>query len=81
MKKLLLGLLGSVCLLFGAIDLNKASKKELMAIKGIGAKKAEQIIEFRKKTPIKTADELKVIKGFGKKLIANIKLAVSKKEQ
>mgnify|MGYP003571699513 CR=1 FL=1 len=80
MKKLLLAVLCSASLLFASMDLNSASKKELMSIKGIGVKKAEQIIEFRKNKSIQSADELKVIKGFGKKLIENIKLALAKKK-
>jgi competence protein ComEA len=73
MKKLILAILCGVTLLFGSIDLNKASKEELMNIKGIGAKKAELIMEYRKTHQIKSADELKGLKGFGKVLIENIK--------
>lgn len=48
MKKIFFGLVLSCAFLFASIDLNSATKDELMQIKGIGAKKAEMIIDFRK---------------------------------
>lgn len=73
MKKLLLSLVLGVTFLFASIDLNTASKEELTALKGIGEKKAEQIIEFRKTNKIKSAEDLEQLKGFGKKLVASLK--------
>jgi competence protein ComEA len=64
-------LVGSVMVF--AINLQKASKSELMQIKGIGEKKAESIIKYRKTHKIKSASDLKSLKGFGDKLINNIK--------
>ena len=63
----------SVSFLFSAINLQSASKDELMCIKGIGAKKAEAIIKYRKANKLKSADDLKDIKGFGAGLIAKVK--------
>ncbi|KLD98884.1 ComEA family DNA-binding protein [Aliarcobacter butzleri] len=60
-------------LVFGVINLQTASKEELMSIKGIGEKKAEQIMEYRKTNTIKSADDLKNIKGFGDNIVTNIK--------
>lgn len=73
MKKLvgMLLLLGGF--LFASINLQTATKEELMAIKGIGEKKAVQIIEYRKKNKINTPDDLRNIKGFGDSIVNNIK--------
>lgn len=73
MKKVLVLLFLVVGVLFADINLQTANKKELMSIKGIGDKKAQAIIEYRKNNKIKSVDDLKNIKGFGPSLIANIK--------
>jgi len=44
-----------------------------MCIKGIGLKKAEAIIQYRKLNKLKSADDLLKIKGFGKVLVEKIK--------
>jgi competence protein ComEA len=72
--KLVLALLLLCCsVLFGAINLQTASKEELMTIKGIGEKKAEQIIEYRKTNKISSPEDLKNIKGFGESIVSNVK--------
>ncbi len=68
MKILAMVLLG-VSLLFGAIDINSASKKELSSLNGIGVKKAELIIAHRDVSCFKNIDELILVKGIGKKII------------
>ena len=55
--------------LFGAVDINNASLKELTTLKGIGAKKAETIITFRKGHCFKNVSELTLVKGVGKKTL------------
>ena len=71
MKKILVTLL----LMFSvasALNVQKASKDELMCIKGIGEKKASAIIKYRKSHKLKSAQDLLEIKGFGKALVKNV---------
>jgi len=73
MKKILFFMALSVSFLFSAINIQTASKDDLMCIKGIGEKKASAILKYRKSHKLKSADDLIEIKGFGKALIANVK--------
>ena len=70
MKKLLLLIAMLANLAFGAVDINTASKEELMSLKGIGAAKAEAIIAAR---PFTSTDEIKKVKGIGEGIYNNIK--------
>lgn len=58
--------------LLSALNAQKASKDELMCIKGIGEKKAAAIIKYRKSHTIKSAKDLLEIKGFGPALVKNV---------
>ncbi|MEJ2436940.1 MAG: helix-hairpin-helix domain-containing protein, partial [Sulfurovaceae bacterium] len=55
---------------------NKASKEDLMAIKGIGDKKADTIMHAR---PYKSFEDLLSVKGVGPALVENIKKDVKSK--
>ncbi|WP_455683557.1 ComEA family DNA-binding protein [Thomasclavelia sp.] len=55
------------------ISLNKATKEQLMTIKGIGPKTAEKIIEYRQKTPFCTIEEITKVSGIGQKTYLKIR--------
>lgn len=55
--------------LFGAVDINTASKKELTGLNGIGVTKAEAIISYRKANCFKNIKELVNVKGIGSKTV------------
>ncbi len=49
------------------MDINKATAKELMKVKGLNVAKAKAIVAYRKKHgDFKSLDELKEVKGFKK---------------
>ena len=73
MKKIVALLMLFCSFLFAEINLQTASKEELMGIKGIGEKKADQIMEYRKTNKINSPEDLKNIKGFGDSIVSNIK--------
>ncbi len=66
--------------LFAKVDINSASKDELVSLKGVGVKKADAILKTRKESCFKSIEELTKVKGIGKKFIEKHKaeLTVSK---
>ncbi len=59
--------------LYELININTASKNELMSLDGIGEKRAEAIIEYRSSHPFKTTSEITEVYGIGKNIYNNIK--------
>lgn len=56
------------------VNLNTASKDDLIKIDGVGDKKADKILEYRnQKGGFKSPDDLKNISGFGEKTVAKLK--------
>lgn len=68
-------------LVFGmsAGEVNKASKEDLMKIKGIGESKADAIIKQRAAKPFVTMADVKAVHGVGPVLLKNIEKDVYKK--
>ena len=53
----------------GKVNINTATVEEIKTLKGVGEKKAEAIIEYRKKNgSFKTKEDLMKVRGIGKKL-------------
>jgi competence protein ComEA len=77
MKKLLVLLATSLLFslpAFSAVNLNTATQAELESLKGVGPKKAQAIIEYRKKNGnFKSADDLDKVPGFGKKTVDSLR--------
>jgi len=69
MKILILLLLG-ISFLFASVDINHANTKELTALKGVGIKKAQSIVTYRKEHKcFKNIDELVKVKGISTKTL------------
>lgn len=56
-----------------AININTASKAELMRIDGIGEKTALAIIKYRQNTPFEKIEDIMKIRGIGKKKFEKFK--------
>lgn len=68
--KFILSILLFVSFMFASVDINKANLKELKTLNGVGTKKAEKIVAFRKENGcFKSIDDLMKVKGIGPKTI------------
>ncbi|NKC69103.1 helix-hairpin-helix domain-containing protein [Vagococcus fluvialis] len=62
----------------GKVNLNQATKEELMTLSGVGDKKAEKIIEYREENgSFKTIEDLKNVNGFGEKSFESLEKYIS----
>jgi len=77
MKKLLLILVTAIAFsipAWAAVDINTATQSQLESLNGVGPKKAQAIIEYRKKNgAFKSVDELDKVPGFGVKTVTKLK--------
>lgn len=55
------------------ININKASKEELMTLPNIGEKRAEAIIEYRENSPFKKIEDIKNVTGIGEKFYQSLR--------
>ena len=55
------------------ININTATKDELMTLQGIGESKALSIIEYRTKNSFKSISDIKLVEGIGESLFESIK--------
>lgn len=52
----------------GKVNINTASKKELVTMKHVGDKLADRIIEYRKDHPFETPEDVMKVSGVGQKV-------------
>ena len=63
---------------FAAVNINTATKDELVALSGIGPAKAQAILDYRKANgPFKSVDDLKNVKGIGAKRLEKLRADIS----
>jgi competence protein ComEA len=81
MRKLLLAFIMwfAICgIALAAVNINTATKDELVSLKGIGPTRAQEIIDYRTKNgPFKTVDDLEKVKGIGPGTMKQIKSQIS----
>ena len=81
MKKLLLALVlwfAFAGAALAAVNINTATKAELTSLKGIGEKKAQAIIDYRKKNgDFKSVEDLEKVEGIGPGIMKQIRSQVS----
>ncbi len=76
-KNILLALIMLSISAFAQINLNTATKEELMSLKGIGESKAEAIMEYRKMNKFNSIEDLKNVNGIGDKTFEALKQDIS----
>jgi competence protein ComEA len=81
MKKLILVLVMVVAITGAAgaaVNINTATKEELTSLKGVGDKRAQDIIDYRKKHgPFKSVDDLEKVPGIGPGFMKGIRSQIT----
>ncbi len=60
----------------GKININTATKQELVTLKYVGDKIAQKIIDYRKTTPFKSPADIMNVKGVGQKVFDSNKMRI-----
>jgi competence protein ComEA len=61
-----------------AVNINTATKEELTSIKGVGERRAQDIIDYRTKNgPFKTVDDLEKVPGIGPGFMKRIRSQIT----
>ena len=61
----------------GLVNINYASKEELMTLPGIGDSKADRIIEYRSSTKFRKKEDIKSVNGIGESIYNKIKDSIT----
>ncbi len=61
----------------GKVNINTATKEELMTLSGIGAAKALAIIEYRKTNPFQKIEDIQKVSGIGESVYEKIKDSIT----
>jgi competence protein ComEA len=81
MKRLLLAILMWFAIYgvaLAVVNINSATKEELTSLKGVGEKRAQEIINYRTKNgPFKTVDDLEKVPGIGPGIMKQIRSEVT----
>jgi len=81
MKRLLLAVLMLFAIsgvALAVVNVNTATKEELTSLKGVGEKRAQEIINYRTKNdPFKTVDDLEKVPGIGPGIMKQIRSEVT----
>jgi competence protein ComEA len=81
MTRLIFALALAACFAFpaaAAVNINTATKDELIALSGIGPAKAQAIVDYRKLNgPFKSVDDLKNVKGIGAKRLEKLRADIT----
>ena len=81
MKRLLLAVLMCFALsgvALAVVNINTATKEELTSLKGVGEKRAQEILNYRTKNgPFKTVDDLDKVPGIGPGIMKQIRSEIT----